>query len=161
MTQNVSNTIGKLMLSLKDLSRGRSMEKEFALVPQGFIKVLLYLSIGHGNERCTQESLHVVSMRKRVCLTHVVCRLLRTENPTSQPRMQFGEYPKHFIIGKTKLFLGIVSGAKLRDIQSFGTQDPYCEVYISKRRQPSIQDLVYKTKTHNNGGRFVIVIYCV
>lgn len=39
------------MLSLKDLSRGRSMEKEFALVPQGFLKVLLYLSIGHGNER--------------------------------------------------------------------------------------------------------------
>lgn len=66
--------------------------------------------------------------------------------------MQFGEYPKHFIIGKTKLYLGLVSGEKLRDIQSFGTQDPYCEVYISKRRQPSSQDLVYKSKTHDNGG---------
>lgn len=51
---NYSNTIGKLMLSLKDLSRGRSMEKEFAMMPQGFIKVLLYLSIGHGNANCTQ-----------------------------------------------------------------------------------------------------------
>lgn len=69
--------------------------------------------------------------------------------------MQFGEYPKHFIIGKSKLLLGIVSGEKLRDIQSFGTQDPYCEVYISKRRQPYAQDLVYKTKTHNNGGSCV------
>lgn len=78
--------------------------------------------------------------------------------------MQFGEYPKHFIIGKTKLFLGIISGAKLRDIQSFGTQDPYCEVYVSKRRQPTIQDLVYKTKTHNNGGKFLFVfrrVWCL
>jgi Ca2+-dependent lipid-binding protein len=117
-----SNTIGKMMVSLQDLSRGRSMEKEFALMPQGFIKVLMYLSIGH-------------------------------ENPTSQPRMKFGEYPQHFVIGKTKLFLGLISGEKLRDIQSFGTQDPYCEVFLSKRRNPSAQDLVYKSKTHNNGGK--------
>lgn len=43
-----SNTIGEAMVTLKDLSRGRSMEKEFALMPQGFVKVLMYLSIGHG-----------------------------------------------------------------------------------------------------------------
>lgn len=75
-----------------------------------------------------------------------------SENPTSQPRAKYGEYPQHFIPGKTKLYLGLISGSKLRDIQSFGTQDPFCEVYLGRSRTPSAKDLVYKTKTHDNGG---------
>ena len=63
------------------------------------------------------------------------------ENPTSQPRVKFGEYPQHFIPGKTKLYVGLISGSKLRDIQSFGTQDPLCEVYIGRSRTPSVKDM--------------------
>ena len=84
------------------------------------------------------------------------------ENPTSQPRVKFGEYPQHFIPGKTKLYVGLISGCKLRDIQSFGTQDPLCEVYIGRSRTPSAKDLVYKTKTHDNGGEWYLhVVSCV
>ncbi|KAJ0396720.1 hypothetical protein P43SY_003721 [Pythium insidiosum] len=117
-----SNMIGETAVALRDLSRGRSIEKEFALTPKGFVRVLIYLALAH-------------------------------ENPTTQPRVELGEYPQHFIPGKSKLFLGVISGEKLRDIQSFGTQDPYCQVYISKTRNPSSSDMVYKTKTHDNGGK--------
>ncbi|TMW67658.1 hypothetical protein Poli38472_011278 [Pythium oligandrum] len=118
-----SNTIGEVAIPMRDLSRGRSMEKEFALTPKGFVRVLLYLALAH-------------------------------ENPTTQPRVQMGEYPQHFIPGKSKLFLSLVTGDKLRDIQAFGTQDPYCQVYVTKnRRYPPAEDMVYKTKTHDNGGK--------
>ncbi|CAI5717164.1 unnamed protein product [Peronospora destructor] len=117
-----NTVIGEIALAMRDLSRGRSMEKEFALTPQGYLKVLMYLSMGH-------------------------------ENPTPQPRVKFGEYPQHFIPGKTKLYLGLISGSKLRNTQSFGTQDPMCEVYIGRNRTPCTKDLVYKTKTHDNGGK--------
>lgn len=117
-----NTVIGEIALALRDLSRGRSMEKEFALTPQGFLKVLMYLSLGH-------------------------------ENPTSQPRVKFGEYPQHFIPGKSKLYLGLISGSKLRDVQAFGTQDPYCEVYLGRDRMPSAKDVIYRTKTHDNGGK--------
>lgn len=40
--------IGEVALALRDLSRGRTMEKEFALTPKGFLRVQLYLSMGHG-----------------------------------------------------------------------------------------------------------------
>ena len=43
-----STVIGEIALAMRDLSRGRSMEKEFALAPQGYLKVLMYLSLGHG-----------------------------------------------------------------------------------------------------------------
>jgi hypothetical protein len=43
-----STVIGEIALAMRDLSRGRSMEKEFALTPKGFLKVLMYLSLGHG-----------------------------------------------------------------------------------------------------------------
>lgn len=105
-------------------------------------------------EQCSY-SMHMHCEKHGCSVSHdvlLVCVLDGAENPTSQPRMKFGEYPQHFVIGKTKLFLGLISGEKLRDIQSFGTQDPYCEVFLSKRRNPSAQDLVYKSKTHNNGG---------
>ncbi|KAL7682782.1 putative C2 domain-containing protein [Plasmopara halstedii] len=117
-----NTVIGEIALAMRDLSRGRSMEKEFALTPQGYLKVLMYLSLGH-------------------------------ENPTSQPRVKFGEYPMHFIPGKSKLYLGLISGSKLRDIQAFGTQDPYCEAYLGRNRTPSAKDLIYRTKTHDNGGK--------
>ncbi|RLN98152.1 hypothetical protein BBJ28_00002452 [Nothophytophthora sp. Chile5] len=82
-------------------------------------------------------------------------------NPSSQPRVQFGEYPQHFIPGKTKLYLGLVSGDKLRDIQSFGTQDPFCEVYLGRSRTPPAKDLVYRSKTHDNGGNTLIGELCL
>lgn len=78
---------------------------------------------------------------------------VRAENPASQARVQFGEYPHHFIAGKSKLYIGLISGDKLRDIQSFGTQDPFCEVFLSRSRTPSSSDLIYRSKTHDNGGR--------
>uniref|UniRef100_A0AAV1UUE9 C2 domain-containing protein n=1 Tax=Peronospora matthiolae TaxID=2874970 RepID=A0AAV1UUE9_9STRA len=132
-----NTVIGEIALAMRDLSRGRSMEREFALTPKGYLKVLMYLSLGH-------------------------------ENPTSQPRVKFGEYPQHFIPGKTKLYVGLISGSKLRDIQSFGTQDPLCEVFIGRSRTPSAKDLVYKTKTHDNGGKnprwiegFTVSVRCI
>ncbi|KAG7399074.1 hypothetical protein PHYBOEH_009764 [Phytophthora boehmeriae] len=117
-----NTVIGEIALAMRDLSRGRSMEKEFALTPKGFLKVLMYLSLGH-------------------------------ENPSQQPRVKFGEYPRHFIPGKSKLYIGLISGSKLRDIQSFGTQDPYCEVYLGRSRLPASKDLVYTSRTHDNGGK--------
>lgn len=82
---------------------------------------------------------------------------MRAENPASQARVQFGEYPHHFIAGKSKLYIGLISGDKLRDIQSFGTQDPFCEVFLSRSRTPSSSDLIYRSKTHDNGGRLALV----
>ena len=43
-----STVIGEIALAMRDLSRGRSMEKEFALTPKGYLKVLMYLSLSHG-----------------------------------------------------------------------------------------------------------------
>jgi hypothetical protein len=77
---------------------------------------------------------------------------LGAENPTSQPRVQNGFFPLHFIAGKSKLYVGLISGDKLRSVQAIGKQDPYCEVYLSRSRQFSSSDLIYTSKTHDNGG---------
>lgn len=53
-----STVIGEIALAMRDLSRGRSMEKEFALTPMGFLKVLMYLSLGHGT-----FEVHLVGVR--------------------------------------------------------------------------------------------------
>lgn len=119
-----SQSIGEVAIALRDMTRGRSMEKEFALTPQGFLKMRLYLSLGR-------------------------------ENPTAQPRAQDGDYPLHFIPGKSKLYIGLVSGDKLRSVQAIGKQDPYCEVYVSRTREPHSSDLVYTSKIHDNGGTLV------
>lgn len=74
------------------------------------------------------------------------------ENPTAQPRVQNGFYPLHFIAGKSKLYVGLISGDKLRSVQAIGKQDPYCEVYLSRSRHASSSDLIYTSKTHDNGG---------
>jgi hypothetical protein len=74
------------------------------------------------------------------------------ENPTVNQRVEFGNYPQHFIPGKSKLLVTLVSGEKLRDIQAFGTQDPFCQVFISRSRNPTPEDMVYKSRTHDNGG---------
>ena len=58
----------------------------------------------------------------------------------------------------TELHVRIVSARSLKDTQTFGTQDPFCEVTLGHR--------TFKTRIHDNGGvapkwneKFVFNVY--
>ena len=44
----------------------------------------------------------------------------------------------------TEIHVRIVSARGLKDTQTFGTQDPFCEVTLGQRK--------FKTNVHDNGG---------
>jgi len=41
--------------------------------------------------------------------------------------------------------IAVVEAKELRDVQTIGTQDPYCKVKLAKKE--------YKSRVHDNGGK--------